>query len=127
MSSGPASEPLSTLTTSPGARRGLARDGLIVEDLARTRGGHSVGVLHLAATEGRAIAFVRPHGVSGFGDPLSSWAIGNRSDLARIGPAGELMAHASLVTAAPTGWLPLDPETRTASATSSVHPSRLVR
>ena len=127
MSSGPAFEPLSTLTTSPQLGAAL-RHGPDRRGPREDRGGHSVGVLHLAATEGRAIrireAARRKRLLQA---RYLSWAIGNRSDLARIGPAGELMAHASLVAAAPTAGYRLIPRTRTASATSSVHPSRLVR
>jgi hypothetical protein len=87
------------------ARANLLKRNRIVEMRASTRGGHQVSVLHLSDTKGIGTAIDRAAARKrALMATLTSWLHPRTGyPLGLVGAAGERVAHASLIAAAPGG------------------------
>jgi len=87
------------------ARHALARKGAITEQVQVTRGSHTVSVLIPTVQSGQNTRTERAaRRKRALQARYLSWTRGNASEAARIGPAGELMVHSSLLEAASSGY-----------------------
>ena len=95
------------------ARRALISqaDGQIVEHQNPSKGGHIVPTLQPRDQTDRitAIADVAQR-KRALHSRYMSWAMGNRGERNRIGPAGELFFHSSLMASTAFGYMPLKPQ-----------------